>query len=308
MLIAAWRERYGHVPVIAGTFTPAKMYTTASAPYYDYLRYRFGGAQLYGPLPDKLPSEHYAFFTANSPPPALNATRVALADSMYAHTAADGAARLRLAPVGSDPASPAHFSVAGYLELGRRYFAAWRTVTPDVGPPAASAAGAPPSPPLPPPGPPPAGSFACARPGLDCVALGHLYASTGGAGWAHNWGWWQAASGTPVEFCDLQNALYCDGHGRIYALRLTGNSLRGSVPASLGQLTGLLHLSLSDNALGGSLPPELASLTRLVQSGLYLRGSGLCGRCAGGSYPCAHYPFAFEPADGPLPACTRQTA
>ena len=56
---------------------------------------------------------------------------------------------------------------------------------------------------------------------------------------------------------------------------LSRNSLTGSLPSSLGGLTGLLKMDLSNNLLQGSIPPELAGLKSLTL--LDLRNNSLTG-------------------------------
>jgi len=52
-------------------------------------------------------------------------------------------------------------------------------------------------------------------------------------------------------------------------------SLRGSIPASIGELSKLRILSLRGNGLSGAIPAELANLSNLRR--LYLAGNDLCG-------------------------------
>ena len=58
-------------------------------------------------------------------------------------------------------------------------------------------------------------------------------------------------------------------------LLLNDNSLTGSIPSGLGNLTKLEDLSLANNSLTGSIPPELGNLSDLDTLGLY--GNGLSG-------------------------------
>jgi hypothetical protein len=55
-------------------------------------------------------------------------------------------------------------------------------------------------------------AFTCgaADDSATCVALGELYAATGGAGWSNNAGWRDAAAGTATAACTFVG-VYCDG-------------------------------------------------------------------------------------------------
>ena len=62
---------------------------------------------------------------------------------------------------------------------------------------------------------------------------------------------------------------------QVTKLALRSKSLTGSIPAELGQLTGLTHLDLSRNSLTGEIPSELGELSNLVE--LRLSGNRLTG-------------------------------
>ena len=101
----------------------------------------------------------------------------------------------------------------------------------------------------------------------DSLALVSLYNSTNGDEWRRRDNWLS----TPLE----------DWHGvgvsqgRVTSLTLTKDSLRGTLPAELGDLTALTYLDLSDNQIRGSIPASLGNLTRL--SRLYLHRNQLSG-------------------------------
>ena len=63
--------------------------------------------------------------------------------------------------------------------------------------------------------------------------------------------------------------------GRVGWLDFRAKGLDGSIPAELGQLTGLTYLNLRTNNLSGPIPPSLGSLTRLRV--LNLNGNDLTG-------------------------------
>lgn len=81
-------------------------------------------------------------------------------------------------------------------------------------------------------------SFACARQDAVCEALGALYASTNGPGWASAAGWRAAAAGTLTSYCTLAN-VGCLPSGEVEWLYLESNGLSGTLPASLGNVTSL---------------------------------------------------------------------
>ncbi|MDP7465645.1 MAG: leucine-rich repeat domain-containing protein [Candidatus Marinimicrobia bacterium] len=58
-------------------------------------------------------------------------------------------------------------------------------------------------------------------------------------------------------------------------LNLDGNSLTGSIPPEIGNLSNLTYLNLGDNQLTGSIPSEIGNLTNLT--GLWLYGNQLTG-------------------------------
>ena len=90
----------------------------------------------------------------------------------------------------------------------------------------------------------------------DYEALIALYDSTGGSGWTNNDGW-DSTEPLDTRFgVTLRN-------GRVTELDLSGNNLRGTLPAELATLTELASLDLGGNQLSGMIPPELRGLTAL---------------------------------------------
>jgi len=106
-------------------------------------------------------------------------------------------------------------------------------------------------------------------PSLERDALIALYNSTSGADWTNNAGW-MGAAGTECDWYGIT----CS-NGSVTELRLSGNSLSGSIPSELGNLTNLTGLYLNDNSLSGSIPSELGNLTNLRS--LYLYNNSLSG-------------------------------
>ena len=114
-----------------------------------------------------------------------------------------------------------------------------------------------------------AGASCAQIPEIERDALVALYNSTDGANWTDNTGWLGEA-GTECSWygvtCSDGNALY---------LLLQNNSLSGSIPSELGNLTELTTLRLYNNSLTGSIPSELGNLTELTT--LYLDNNTLSG-------------------------------
>ena len=94
----------------------------------------------------------------------------------------------------------------------------------------------------------------------DSLALVDLYNATFGWAWTNRW---PAAFGdftTPV--CNWYGVtLRADG--RVEELILSSNSLNGSVPSSIGDLTELINLRLNGNSLFNTLPISIGNLTKL---------------------------------------------
>ena len=94
-------------------------------------------------------------------------------------------------------------------------------------------------------------------PNSDRAVLVALYEATGGPSWERSENW---LTDLPVVWWD---GVTTDSAGRVTALHLQYNSLRGWIPAELGSLTSLEYLSLHSNMLSGSIPAELGSLSSL---------------------------------------------
>lgn len=143
----------------------------------------------------------------------------------------------------------------------------------------------------------------------ELVALTALFLATGGCGWRRRAGWaqlaplcgrgaaWEAAPGEMavaagpgprarrVGIEHLRSLLRlrpCDHgvgstgwegvvclHGRVLALSLPRNNLRGTLPAELAMLEGLETLALPMNRLHGPLPPELGAMRALTTLSLH---------------------------------------
>ena len=110
-----------------------------------------------------------------------------------------------------------------------------------------------------------------------------LYAATGGTNWINQTGWfteapvWEGVSIAPAADGEYHVVgLYLSVHGLkgtlpatlgqlvwLQAIILSRNELEGGIPSALSKLTGLTALDLSFNHLTGSIPLELGQLTQL---------------------------------------------
>ena len=95
-----------------------------------------------------------------------------------------------------------------------------------------------------------------------------LYDATGGVNWTTKTNWKTNVSVSTWHGVTVSN-------GRVARLSLNSNNLSGTLPAALGNLTGLVALVLSNNDLDGEIPPELGNLASLTH--LYLHGNQLTG-------------------------------
>lgn len=90
----------------------------------------------------------------------------------------------------------------------------------------------------------------------DSMALVDFYNSTDGTNWRKNSNWNSASrvgSWTGVTVSG----------GRVTGIEMMGNLIKGQIPASFGNLTGLVFLNLIDNQLSGAIPDRMGDLTNL---------------------------------------------
>ena len=106
-------------------------------------------------------------------------------------------------------------------------------------------------------------------PQLERDALVALYNSTDGANWKDNTGW-MGEVGTEC----LWYGVTCSS-ASVTRLSLANNSLTGTIPGELGNLTNLTRLTLNNNSLSGSIPAELGNLSNLKY--LWLAVNSLTG-------------------------------
>ena len=111
----------------------------------------------------------------------------------------------------------------------------------------------------------------------DRAALIALYNATDGPNWTDHTNWLNppadVATFTGQELNAWFGVTVLDD--RVVALQLPRNSLRGTLPEELGDLTALLQLRLYGNSLEGTIPPELGQLDSL--RGLLLHDNALIG-------------------------------
>ena len=104
----------------------------------------------------------------------------------------------------------------------------------------------------------------------DREALEAFYDATGGPGWTRGTNWKTA------EPLNEWHGVKTDGDGRVIELKLNNNGLRGTLPASLGNLTHLQQLDLSRNGLRGMVQAKLGNLDRLER--LWLSNNSMFGQ------------------------------
>ena len=95
-------------------------------------------------------------------------------------------------------------------------------------------------------------------PQIERDTLVALYNSTDGDNWETKTRWLGAA-GTECHWYGVT----CSS-GFVSRILLPYNSLSGSIPAELGNITNLINLNLSNNSLTGGIPAELGNLTNLT--------------------------------------------
>ncbi len=91
---------------------------------------------------------------------------------------------------------------------------------------------------------------------VERLAFEEFFAKTGGTSWTNHTGW---NSGEPVSSWHGVTT----ANGRVHALALPANGLRGALPAEIGNFTELKILNLADNNLSGGFPIVISSMAEL---------------------------------------------
>ncbi len=110
-----------------------------------------------------------------------------------------------------------------------------------------------------------------AIPAAERQALLDLYNATTGDGWTDSTGW----GGGAGSECGWHGVRCNSGETTVVWLDLSDNNLVGTIPASIGNLTGLEVLNLSFNGISGTIPGEVGNLVNLTS--LSLSGNQLTG-------------------------------
>jgi len=130
----------------------------------------------------------------------------------------------------------------------------------------------------------------------DSLALVDLYNNTNGQGWSNNTNWLKGMVYT-------WRGVFLSKNGRVEYLELEVNNLAGSIPESIGNLSGLFELDLENNQLSGSIPSTIGNLSSLVN--LVLDDNQLSGSIPAtiGNIPrLATIYFDNNQLTGPLPS------
>ncbi len=108
----------------------------------------------------------------------------------------------------------------------------------------------------------------------DWNALKNLYEETAGAQWTTQENWSVAESDLPqIEELDAWSGVEVY-QGRVAELNLNGVGMLGSLPKTVGDLTGLIELRIGQNHLEGALPGEMTNLENLEI--FHFDGQSLC--------------------------------
>ncbi len=117
----------------------------------------------------------------------------------------------------------------------------------------------------------------------EIQALRDLYESTNGDNWTiqtdsdPNNDWPSGNAWDTLNSVDQITGLFgiTVANGDVTRIEIEGKNLTGSIPASIGDLTSLIHLHVRWNNLSGSIPAEIGNLQTLSQ--LFLEDNDLSG-------------------------------
>lgn len=101
----------------------------------------------------------------------------------------------------------------------------------------------------------------------DSLALVDLYSSTNGSTWLNDINW---LSKPVSEWYGITVI-----HGRVKKVELFTNSLSGTIPSSIGNLSDMTLLNLSSNQISGSIPLSIGNLSSVT--GLHFFSNQLTG-------------------------------
>lgn len=134
----------------------------------------------------------------------------------------------------------------------------------------------------------------------DYKALMALYHSTNGPEWFNNKGWAEGAAGNHCNPCEWYG-ITCYPSGRVGALWLAENNLKGTLPAEMGDLDYLWAIHLNHNQLSGPIPESLGKLKPIE---VFLQNNQLSGplpATIGGWYSTQFINLSHNQLSGPLP-------
>jgi hypothetical protein len=96
----------------------------------------------------------------------------------------------------------------------------------------------------------------------DSLAVVDLYKTMDGANWLHKDFWLTKAPLDSWYGITVEN-------GRVTVIYLDYDSLKGTIPSSIGKLGMLQYLRLNFNNITGTIPSEIGKLTNLTELFLY---------------------------------------